>query len=249
MRNFIVLSSFLILLCGCAISNSTHSFVHYGSDSLRDDSDFFYIKHGVLGSASAVYTNRGGGNVRAGLIADAKANMLQQHVLGPNQTYINMSVDVIRTENGTTSTQGIIINSVTITVVVSADIIEYGLPPDNYEPIVQSAKLLPTDNNSSSVLPDLKYQVSDSVIYTKNEVSFEAVEETESVKESPALDQQSSDITFALGDKVIYTKEGKSFDAVIIRVNSSSDTYGLEYTDSDGKTKRRSVKKSELKIN
>lgn len=205
MKNFIAISSLLLLLCGCAISNSTHSFVHYGSDSLRDDSDFFYIQHGVIGSASAVYTNRGGGNVRAGLIADAKANMLQQHVLGPNQTYINMSVDVIRTENGTTSTQGIIINSVTITVVVSADIIEYGLPPDNYEPIVQSAKLLPTDNhetivqsakllptdnhepivqsekllptdnNSSSVLPDLKYQVGDKVIYTKNKVSFEAV--------------------------------------------------------------------------
>lgn len=78
---------------------------------------------------------------------------------------------------------------------------------------------------------------------------IESVKETESVEEPPALDQQSSDITFALGDKVIYTKEGESFDAIVIRVNSSSDTYGLEYTDSEGKTKRRSVKKFELKLN
>lgn len=228
MRNFIVLSSFLILLCGCAISNSTHSFVHYGSDSLRDDSDFFYIKHGVLGSASVVYTNLGGGNVRAGLIADAKANMLQQHVLGPNQTYINMSIDIIRTDAGTTIGKGVNIDSVTLTAVISSDIIEYGTAPKE--------EYTRKDITTGSVDAQINNLI-------------ETVEETESVKESPALDQQSSDITFALGDKVIYTKEGKSFDAVIIRVNSSSDTYGLEYTDSEGKTKRRSVKKSELKMN
>lgn len=227
MKNFIVLSSFLILLCGCAISNSTHSFMHYGSDSLRDDSDFFYIKHGVLGSASAVYTNRGGGNVRAGLIADAKANMLQQHVLGPNQTYINMSIDIIKTEAGTASGKGVSINSVTWTAVISSDIIEYGTAPQE--------EYTRRDITTGSVDAQINNLI-------------ETVEKTESVKESPALDQQSSDITFALGDKVIYTKEGKSFDAIVIRVNSSSDTYGLEYTDSEGKTKRRSVKKSELKM-
>ena len=228
MKNFIVLSSFLILLCGCAISNSTHSFMHYGSDSLRDDSDFFYIKHGVLGSASAVYTNRGGGNVRAGLIADAKANMLQQHVLGPNQTYINMSIDIIKTEAGTAPGKGVSINSVTWTAVISSDIIEYGTAPqEEYT----------------------KRNITTGSVDTHINKLTEAVKETESVEEPPALDPQSSDIPFALGDKVIYTKEGKSFDAIVIRVNSSSDTYGLEYTDSEGKTKRRSVKKSELKMN
>ena len=228
MKNFIVLSSFLILLCGCAISNSTHSFVHYGSDSLRDDSDFFYIQHGVLGSASAVYSNRGGGNVRAGLIADAKANMLQQHVLGPNQTYINMSIDIIKTEAGTALGKGVSINSVTWTAVISSDIIEYGTAPQEE----YTKKNITTGSVDAHI----------------NKL-VEEVKETESVEEPPALDQQSSDITFALGDKVIYTKEGESFDAIVIRVNSSSDTYGLEYTDSEGKTKRRSVKKSELKLN
>jgi hypothetical protein len=228
MKNFIVLSSFLILLCGCAISNSTHSFVHYGSDSLRDDSDFFYIQHGVLGSASAVYSNRGGGNVRAGLIADAKANMLQQHVLGPNQTYINMSIDIIKTEAGTALGKGVSINSVTWTAVISSDIIEYGTAPQEE----YTKKNITTGSVDAQI----------------NKL-IESVKETESVEEPPALDQQSSDITFALGDKVIYTKEGESFDAIVIRVNSSSDTYGLEYTDSEGKTKRRSVKKSELKLN
>lgn len=228
MKNFIVLSSFLILLCGCAISNSTHSFVHYGSDSLRDDSDFFYIQHGVLGSASAVYSNRGGGNVRAGLIADAKANMLQQHVLGPNQTYINMSIDIIKTEAGTALGKGVSINSVTWTAVISSDIIEYGTAPKE-----EFTKKNITTGSVDAQINKL----------------IESVKETESVEEPPALDQQSSDITFALGDKVIYTKEGESFDAIVIRVNSSSDTYGLEYTDSEGKTKRRSVKKFELKLN
>ena len=227
MKNLIAISSLLLLLCGCAISNSTHSFVHYGSDSLRDDSDFFYIQHGVIGSASAVYTNRGGGNVRAGLIADAKANMLQQHVLGPNQTYINMSIDIIKTEAGTASGKGVSINSVTWTAVISSDIIEYGTAPQE--------EYTRRDITTGSVDAQINNLI-------------ETVEKTESVKESPALDQQSSDITFALGDKVIYTKEGKSFDAIVIRVNSSSDTYGLEYTDSEGKTKRRSVKKSELKM-
>jgi len=228
MKNFIVLSSFLILLCGCAISNSTHTFTHYGSDSLRDDSDFFYIQHGVLGSASAVYTNRGGGNVRAGLIADAKANMLQQHVLGPNQTYINMSIDIIKTEAGTASGKGVSINSITWTAVISSDIIEYGTAPQEE----YTKKNITTGSVDAQI----------------NKL-IEEVKETESVEEPPALDQRSSDIPFALGDKVIYTKEGKSFDAIVIRVNSSSDTYGLEYTDSEGKTKRRSVKKSELKMN
>ena len=203
-------------------------FYHHGSDSLRDDSDFFYIQHGVLGSASAVYSNRGGGNVRAGLIADAKANMLQQHVLGPNQTYINMSIDIIKTEAGTALGKGVSINSVTWTAVISSDIIEYGTAPQEE----YTKKNITTGSVDAQI----------------NKL-IESVKETESVEEPPALDQQSSDIPFAIGDKVIYTKEGKSFDAIVIRVNSSSDTYGLEYTDSEGKTKRRSVKKSELKLN
>lgn len=197
MRKLIPIYSLLLLMGGCAISNSTHTFKHYGSDTLRDDSDFFYIKYGVLGSASVLYNLHGGGNVRSGLIADAKADMIRQHALGPNQAYINMTIDIIRTENSTRLGRITTIDDLTYTAVVSADIIEYGLPPENSEPIVQSARLLPTDINSSSVLPadngsssvdpdvtgisnisidsDLKYQIGDSVIYTKNEVSFEAV--------------------------------------------------------------------------
>jgi hypothetical protein len=179
MKNFIAISSLLLLLCGCAISNSTHSFVHYGTDTLRDDSDFFYIKYGVLGSSSVLYNRQGGGNVRSGLIADAKANMLQQHALGPNQTYINMTIDIIRTENGKTSSQGIVINSVTITAVVSADIIEYGMPPENHEPIEQSAKLLPTDNSAPNEITNNKttpteYSIGESVIYTNSKNSYDA---------------------------------------------------------------------------
>jgi hypothetical protein len=161
------------------------------------DGKFFYVKYGVMGTSSAYYDRHGGGDVRNGLVADAKSNLRNQHLLGPNQSYSNMSVDVLETKAGINTSKGFSANEMTITVVVEADIIEYGTPPENYEPIVQSAKLLPTDINSSAVLPadngssavlpdvielsdisidsDLIYQVGDSVIYSKNEVSFEAV--------------------------------------------------------------------------
>jgi hypothetical protein len=60
-----------------------------------------------------------------------------------------MSVDVLQTKAGINSSEGFNASSMMITVVVEADVIEYGLPPENYEPIVQSAKLLPTDITST----------------------------------------------------------------------------------------------------
>ena len=129
MRNLIALASLLVLFCGCAISVSTHTFEYLGTDSLRDDSDFFYVKFGVAGISSATYTLRSGGHVRQGLIAEAKASMLRQYTLGPNQTYINMSIDVIKTQTGTKGYGGHKYNTTTFTVVVSADVIEYGTAP------------------------------------------------------------------------------------------------------------------------
>ena len=226
MKNFIAISSLLLLLCGCAISNSTHSFTHYGSDSLRDDSDFFYVKHGISGSSTAIWNKRGGGNVRSGLIADAKADMLQQHILGPNQTYINMSIDIIRTEEG----QGSDINSVTITVVVSADIIEYGTAAKGH--ITHETKTVglldeikTLSINIDSDLPESK---------NKNDSSEEEI--------------LSLETAFNVDDKVIYTKDGNSFDAIVISINKSSNTYGVEYEDKKGKTKRRAAKVFELRF-
>jgi len=220
MKNFIAISSLLLLLCGCAISNSTHTFVHYGTDTLRDDSDFFYIKYGVLGSASVLYNRQGGGNVRSGLIADAKANMLQQHVLGPNQTYINMSIDVIKTQTGKNGYAGAVYNTTIFTVVVSADVIEYGTAPENYQPNMQSAGLLPTDNSEPTTTP---------IIQTFPNTNVEVE------------NNKSKGIKYSKGEAVIYTRSNKAYDATIIEINDyNSMSVRIVYQD-NGKTKKRWV--------
>jgi hypothetical protein len=190
MRYLVASLLFVFTMCtliSCTATITAHSFEMVPNTPVGTDGKFFYVKYGVIGTSSTYYDMYGGGDVRIGLVADAKANLRNQHLLGPNQAYSNMSVDVLQTQSGTNSSQGFNATSMMITVVVEADIIEYGTPPENYEPIVQSTKFLPTDNNSSSVLPDfsglndsnisstLKYQVGDSVIYTKKEVSFDAV--------------------------------------------------------------------------
>ena len=232
MKNFIAISSLLLLLCGCAVpfSISTHSFTHYGSDSLRDDSDFFYVKYGVSGSASARYNYSGGGFVRSGLIADAKAAMLQQHNLGPNQTYINLSIDIIRTENGESSYKQTLINYVTITVVVSADIIEYGTATKGH--FTNQTKTV----GSLDEIQTLSIKTDSDLPVSKN------------WDDSSDAEILSSETVFNVGDKVIYTKDGAAWDAIIIRVNESTSTYGVEYENQQGKTKRRSAKLSELKL-
>jgi hypothetical protein len=63
--------------------------------------------------------------------------------------------------------------------VVSADIIEYGMPPENHEPIEQSAKLLPTDNSAPNEITNNKttpteYSIGESVIYTNSKNSYDA---------------------------------------------------------------------------
>ena len=61
--------------------------------------------------------------VTDGLLADAKSQLPD---LGNNQTYANLSVDLLRTETGSGAPGGgINIREIVLELVVSADIIEY----------------------------------------------------------------------------------------------------------------------------
>lgn len=138
MRNCIYLLN-IILFASCAsYQNTTHSFTYHGTDNLGLDQDFFYIKYGVQGMSSTSYAIRTfngdflGGDVRSGLVADAKADLILQHPLEPNQAYANLSVDVMRTEKGDITGTTLQLNKITISAVITADVIEYGKVPTNY---------------------------------------------------------------------------------------------------------------------
>jgi hypothetical protein len=183
MRYLVAALLFVFIMCtliSCTATITAHSFEMVPNTPIGTDGKFFYVKYGVIGTSSTYYDMYGGGDVRNGLVADAKANLRNQHLLGPNQAYSNMSVDVLQTQSGTNSSKGFNATSKMITVVVEADIIEYGTPPENYEPIEQSVKILPTDNSAHNEITNNKtipkeYYIGDSVIYTKSNKFYDAI--------------------------------------------------------------------------
>jgi len=138
----------LVICCtiasaGCMYTETLHTSIYHGTDDHAGLSDFYYLQYGVSGSASASYNFRGGGYVREGLLAEAKRNLMRQYPLGPNQAYSNVAIDDLHTRSGLQTTEGRTTSTVVITVVVSADIIQYGIPPTNYE--------LPGENSNGSL--------------------------------------------------------------------------------------------------
>ena len=118
-----------IMLVSCTVTQTTHSFYHHGTDSVKNNSDFIYVKVGVVGRSSTKYypnkIRREQGVVREGLIADAKRNLRTQHPLQANQAYANMTIDILNTSLGTATQYGVIASEITIEAVISADIIEF----------------------------------------------------------------------------------------------------------------------------
>jgi hypothetical protein len=82
-----------------------------------NDCDFQIIKT-VEGRAKATYIFGIGGNLRNGLINDAKRNLYSSHKLGPNQQIANITTDI-------KGTSFIIPIFSTQTVIITADIIEF----------------------------------------------------------------------------------------------------------------------------
>lgn len=124
----------LSLFAGCApYSTTLHHSIYHGSDDHAGLGDFHYIKYGISGSASAEYDIRGGGYVKEGLLAEAKQNLMSQFPLGPNQAYANVAIDDLHTTVGVQDMSGArAARAITITVVVSADVIQYGSTPSDY---------------------------------------------------------------------------------------------------------------------
>lgn len=216
MRSLLVLLLVAFTMCtliSCTATITAHSFEMVPNTPVGTDGKFFYVKYGVIGTSSTDYDMYGGGDVRNGLVADAKANLRNQHLLGPNQAYSNMSVDVLQTQSGTHSSQGFLATSMMITVVVEADIIEYGTPPENHEPIVQSANSLPTDV-SRSVISD-----------------FTGLNDSNT----------SSTLKYPVGDLVIYDNSGILCEAEIIDYDFIREKYRIKYTLTTGKIKRKYV--------
>jgi hypothetical protein len=182
---WLVVILMMMTLTSCTVTITTHSFEMVPNTPIGTDGQFFYVKYGVIGTSSAYYDiYKGGGDVRNGLVADAKANLRNQHLLGPNQAYSNMSVDVLQTRGGVNTSKGFSASTMMITVVVETDIIEYGLPPDNHQPSIQTAGLLQTSSSSSSsgsereisgwqAKSNLKYQIGDAVIYNDGEIQYD----------------------------------------------------------------------------
>lgn len=121
---------FGLVLSSCSYQLSTHNFYYHGTDSIGDQEDFYYVKQGLTGTSRTTYTVRGGGDVREGLVADAKADMFANFPLGPNQMYANLSVDIIQTERGVTVDGQKSPNRIDLQCTVSADIIQYGKAPE-----------------------------------------------------------------------------------------------------------------------
>lgn len=118
-----------ILLASCTVTQTTHSFYYHGTDSVKNNSDFIYVKTGVIGRSSTKYyptkLRREQGVVREGLIADAKKNLHLQHPLQANQAYANMTIDILNTSVGTQTQYGVVATEITLEAVISADIIEF----------------------------------------------------------------------------------------------------------------------------
>lgn len=192
-------SFFFVLVVGlvsCAsYQNTQHSFTYHGTDNLGLDQNFFYVSYGVQGTSNTSYKYRGngdflGGDVRAGLVADAKSDLIDQHPLEPNQAYANLSVDVMRTEKGELNGTGVVdLESVTLTAVITADVIEYGTPPDGYK------------------LPVKKRGLSTS--------STSQVQESQESDLSRAQEPNEEPYSFAEGDAVLLEFQGVQVEGVV----------------------------------
>jgi hypothetical protein len=226
---WLIIAFCMITLTSCILTVTTHEFEMVPNMPIGTDSQFYYVKYGVIGTSSTSYTKYGGGDVRNGLVADAKANLRNQHLLGPNQAYSNMSVDVLETKAGVNTSSGFSTNSMTITVVVEADIIEYGTPPQKeYTTKAKTAGSLEEIENASVITTD-----------------------SSNLNPESSVIILPSSVNFKLNDRVIFTdKEGVSYNATIIKLpyDISLESYKIEYINNNTITKKKWVFGKELRI-
>ena len=144
MKKFCLLFS-IATLFGCTASVTLHEYLHFGGE-VRPIGNFRYVMNGVTGGASAIYTQYGGGEVKTGLLAEAKRNLWMKHPLAENQAYVNMSFDQSITKLGYISQGNIIARQVEVRVVVSADIVEYERSGTDWSSHLDTKSTLSTQN-------------------------------------------------------------------------------------------------------
>ena len=200
-----------IFLGSCtSFSKTSHLFEFYGATQESFGRDFFYVQYGVVGASTATYTSRGGGYVREGLIADAKKNLIKAHPLGPNQSYVNMSIDISRTESGPDSDT---VTRIELTATISADVIQFGAPPMNYE--------IPVAGSNSST--DVK-------------VLSQPIEKDGVEKPEPKTDVRP--VIIAIGSEVLCQFKGDWFSGVVVEKNLTGTQFQVKF-DRYGRTTTR----------
>jgi hypothetical protein len=227
MRYLLSIALVCLLLTSCYINKTTatHDYNYYGTDALRTESDFFYIKQSATGTSKIAYKYRNGslisgGDVRLGAVADAKADLAQKFPLQKNQAYTNVSIDITRTERakhakgfGTMISPIGITQAVSFNVVVSADIIEYGI------------SLLDKDfsnNNSGSINTLSTKKLGELQLYEGQEVKF-----TLSTKKLGELQlYEGQELKFKNFDNTI-------IEAIVVDYTPSNKSYQLKYLDKE----------------
>ena len=107
---------------------------------------------------------QGGGSIVDGLIADAKRDLMTEHPLQPNEVYVNWSVDRMLTETGVQSREGQVVQRAEYRIVVSADVIRFGIPPENFT--------IATNQVVPAVVPAVQAKATEDVGYVGRKVEF-----------------------------------------------------------------------------
>ena len=107
---------------------------------------------------------QGGSSIVDGLIADAKRDLMTEHPLQPNEVYVNWSVDRMLTETGKRSSEGQVVQRAEYRIVVSADVIRFGIPPENFT--------IATNQVVPAVVPAVQAKATEDVGYVGRKVEF-----------------------------------------------------------------------------
>ena len=228
-----------IVLSGCTYSTTSHSYEFYGSTQESFGRDFFYVQYGVTGAATAAYTTRGGGHVRDGLIADAKRNLIKAHPLGPNQSYVNMSIDLSTTELGAIIREDRIVTRVELTATISADVIQFGQPPLDYEiPLAGSSSLVVSGKSLSQPSEEVRVDRPEKIEPAqKNDVEQSAsqvqVAEQKKEESEPKVDPAPAKIDYY--SEVLCEFKGVWFSGVVVGKNQAGTLFQVKF-DKDGRS-------------
>jgi hypothetical protein len=116
-----------LVLSSCTVTRQYYDFAHHGTDTIKANSDFKYVARNVKGKAKTTIKLSAWKKLKQEMATEGLLSMAKQKLpaLKNNQAFANVSIDVLRTEQGTGFQGQVDISSITVEVVVSADIIEY----------------------------------------------------------------------------------------------------------------------------